>query len=104
MRRSKLEMTVDILKILGQKGPLKLTHLMYKTNLNYAVLSKNLVFLIKQGLVDVFNVGTERLVYSITGLGLTLLKSLRVLDQLIPVVENDNHGQPFFRNIVSVKA
>ena len=30
MRRSKLEMYVDILKVLGQRGPLKLTHIMYK--------------------------------------------------------------------------
>ena len=34
MRRSKLEMYVDILKVLAQRGPLKLTHVMYKANVN----------------------------------------------------------------------
>lgn len=104
MRRSKLEMEVDILKILAQKGPLKLTHLMYKTNVNCDVLSKNLVFLIKQGLIEVRNVGRRgRLVYSISGLGLTLLKSWKELKQLLPAVENENEVQPLFRNTVSVR-
>jgi hypothetical protein len=31
MRRSKLEMYVDILKVLVQRSPLKLTHIMYMT-------------------------------------------------------------------------
>ncbi len=38
MRRSKLEMYVDILKVLAQRGPLKLTHVMYKANVNCSVL------------------------------------------------------------------
>ena len=49
MRRSKMEMEVDILKILAQKGRLKLTHIMYKTNVNCSVLNTNLEFLIGQG-------------------------------------------------------
>jgi predicted transcriptional regulator len=63
MRRSKLEMDVDILKILAQKGPLKLTHLMYKVNVNCDVLSKNVVFLIKQGLIEERNVGKGKIFY-----------------------------------------
>jgi predicted transcriptional regulator len=34
MRRSKLEMYIDILKVLAHRGPLKLTHIMYKANVN----------------------------------------------------------------------
>jgi len=49
MRRPKLEINLDILKILAQKGPLKLTHIMYKVNVNCDVLKKYLEFLIKQG-------------------------------------------------------
>ena len=52
MRRSKLEMYVDILNVLAQRGPLKLTHVMYKANVNCGVLKEHLEFLIKQGLVD----------------------------------------------------
>jgi predicted transcriptional regulator len=103
MRRSKLEMEIDILNMLAQKGPLKVTHLMYKTNVNCDVLSKNLVSLIKQGLIQKRLVGKGSNVYSITGLGLTLLKSWKELKQLLPAVENENEVHPLFRNTVSIR-
>ena len=103
MRRSKLEMEIDILKMLAQKGPLKLTHLMYKTNVNCNVLSKYLVFLMKKGLIEVRNVGRGSHVYLITGLGMTLLKSWKELKQLLPAVENENEVKPLFRNTVSIR-
>ena len=52
MRRSKMEMYIDILKVMAKNGPLKLTHVMYKANLNCSVLKKNLDFLIKQNLIE----------------------------------------------------
>ena len=52
MRRSKMEMYVDILKVLAQNGPLKLTHIMYKANVNCSVLKENLDFLITQNLIE----------------------------------------------------
>jgi predicted transcriptional regulator len=103
MRRSKLEMEIDILNILAQKGPLKVTRLMYKTNVNCDVLSKNLVFLIKQGLIQKRLVGKGSNVYSITGLGFTLLKNWKELKQLLPAVENENEVHPLFRNTVSIR-
>jgi predicted transcriptional regulator len=48
MRRSKLEMYIDILKVLAQRGPLKLTHIMYKANVNCSVLKEYLDFLIRE--------------------------------------------------------
>jgi predicted transcriptional regulator len=104
MRRSKLETNVDILKILAQRGSLKLTHLMYKANLNGDVLGKDVVFLIKQGLIEKRNVGGGRLVYSITHEGLTLLKSWKEFEQLLPTIENENEVKPLFRNSVSIRA
>jgi predicted transcriptional regulator len=105
MRRSKLEMSVDILKILAQKGPLKLTHIMYKTNVNCDVLNKNLAFLMKQGLIEVRNVGRSRHVYAITALGLTLLKSWREVKHLLPAIVGKKDVLPlFYRNAVTVKA
>jgi predicted transcriptional regulator len=104
MRRSKLEMEIDMLSILAQKGPLKVTHLMYKTNVNCDVLSKNLVFLIKQGLIEMRNVGRDSRVYSITALGLTLLKSWKGIKQMLPTIEKENEVQPLFRNTVSIRA
>jgi len=75
MRRSKLENKCRYPQDIAQRGSLKLTHLMYKANLNGDVLGKDVVFLIKQGLIEKRNVGGGRLVYSITHEGLSLLKS-----------------------------
>ena len=52
MRRSKMEMYIDILKVMAKNEPIKLTHVMYKANLNCSVLKKNLDFLIKQNLIE----------------------------------------------------
>jgi predicted transcriptional regulator len=103
MRRSKLEINLDILKILAQKGPLKLTHIMYKVNVNCDVLKKYLEFLIKQGLIEERLVGGERIVYLITRQGLTLSKGWKELKQLLPMDENETEEQPLFRNSVSVR-
>lgn len=47
-----MEMYIDILKVLAKNGPLKLTHIMYKANVNCVVLKQNLDFLIKQNLIE----------------------------------------------------
>jgi len=52
MRRSKLEMYVDILKVLARTGPLKLTHVMNKSNFNGKIIKECLDFLIKRGLIE----------------------------------------------------
>ena len=51
MRRSKVEMYVDILDVLAQRGPLKLTHIMYGVNVNCSLLKEYLDYLTKQGLI-----------------------------------------------------
>ena len=101
MRRSKLEMYVDILKVLAQKGPLKLTHVMYKANVNCSVLKEYLDFLTKQGLVEEKILRKERVVYVITQRGVTVLKQFRELKQVLPIVEETgnevkNIGPYFF--------
>src|SRR4030067_3485118 len=87
MRQSKLEMYVDILKVLAQRGPLKLTHIMYKANVNCSVLSEYLEFLLKQGLVEERTLKKSRTVYAVTQHGLTVLKSFRELTQALPIIE-----------------
>jgi predicted transcriptional regulator len=93
LRRSKLEMYVDILKVLALRGPLKLTHIMYKANVNCSVLSEYLEFLLKQGLVEERALKKNRTVYAVTQHGLTVLKSFRELSQALPIVE-ENRRQP----------
>ena len=94
MRRSKLEMYVDILKVLALRGPLKLTHIMYKANVNCSVLSEYLEFLLKQGLVEERHVKKNRIVYAVTQNGLTVLKSFRELSQALPIVEEEKRSTP----------
>jgi len=94
LRRSKLEMYVDILKVLAQRGPLKLTHVMYKANVNCSVLKEYLDFLIKQNLVDERTIGKRRVVYAVTQRGITVLKYFRELKQVLPIVEESRNFMP----------
>jgi len=72
VRKSKLEMRVDILEILIQE-PMKLTKLMHKTDLSKNVLKQHLGFLIQQGLVEEQNLGKDAIFYVTTGRGLRVL-------------------------------
>ena len=78
MRRSKMEMYIDILKVLAQNGPLKLTHVMYKANVNCSVLKENLDFLIQQNLIEEQVVHKKRnktkVSYAITEKGKTVIR------------------------------
>lgn len=94
MRRSKLEMYVDILKVLAHRGPLKLTHIMYKANVNCSVLKEYLDFLIKQSLVEERKIGEQRVVYAITQRGIMVLKYFRELRQILPIIEDARNSRP----------
>lgn len=94
MRRSKLEMYVDILKVLANRGPLKLTHVMYKANVNCSVLKEYLDFLIKQGLVEEQMIGRRRMVYAVTQRVTTVLRYFRELKQVLPIVEDARNQAP----------
>ena len=88
MRRSKLEMYIDILRVLSQKGPLKLTHIMYKANVNCSVLKEYLDFLIQPELDEEKTVGKKRIVYVISEKGSKVLRYFRELKVMLPVVED----------------
>jgi predicted transcriptional regulator len=75
-RRSKLEIYVDILKVLARHGPLKLTHIMYKSNVNCTVLKQFLDFLSQQSLVEeqiLRKRKGKKITYAITERGRTAL-------------------------------
>jgi predicted transcriptional regulator len=80
-------MYVDILTVLAHRGPLKLTHVMYKANVNCSVLKEYLDFLLKQGLVEERVLRKERVIYAITQRGITVLKYFKELKQVLPIVE-----------------
>jgi len=91
MRRSRLEMHVDILKALARHGPLKLTHIMYKANINCSILKQYLDFLIQQNLVEEETLHNRRhktrVVYAITQRGRTVLKYFRELNSALQIIE-----------------
>ncbi len=87
MRRSKLEIHGDILKVLAQRGPLKKTHIMYKTNVSCSVLDGYLAFMIKQGVVEMRIIKRARKIYAITQRGISVLKQFRELEIELPIVE-----------------
>jgi len=86
---------VDILKVLAHWGPLKLTHVMYKANLNCSVLEEYLNLLTKQGLVEEKIIRKERKVYAITQRGVSVLKYFRELKEMLPIVEETGNKAPY---------
>ena len=84
LRRSKMEMYIDILKVMAKNGPLKLTHIMYKANVNCSVLKQNLDFLIRQNLIEERIIVKRRNItktrYAITDKGRTVLKYFNKVD------------------------
>jgi len=95
MRRSKLEMYMDVLRVLARHGPLKLTHIMYKANVNCSVLKQYLDFLIRQNLVEEQILrkkrNTTRIVYAVTERGRTVLKYFRELNSALQITEEANN-------------
>ena len=83
MKRSSLEMDVAVLQALSGSKLLKLTHIMYKANLNAIVLKEKLVVLEARGLIVSHRLhkdhlrapGKERMFYAVTSKGLTVLHS-----------------------------
>ena len=94
MRRSKMEMHLDILRILAQKGPLKLTHIMYKANVNCSVLKEYLDFLINEDLIKEKTLKKERIVYELTEKGLKVIKYFRELQTMLPIDEENKQKIP----------
>jgi predicted transcriptional regulator len=87
MRRSKLETYIAILNVLANKGPLKLTHIMYKANVNCGQLKEDLEFLINQNLVEKRTIKKEHIIFVITQRGINVLKYFRELTKVLPIIE-----------------
>jgi len=74
---------VDILKILAQKGPLRLTHIMYKVNVNCNVLKQFLESLGQQNLVEkqaIQKRKSQKTVYGITENGKMALNHFKEIN------------------------
>jgi predicted transcriptional regulator len=84
-----MEMYVDILKVLAQNGPLKLTHVMYKANVNCSVLKQNLDFLINQNLIEEQVIHKKRnktkIRYAVTERGKTVIKYFNEVNMALQI-------------------
>ncbi len=94
MRRSKLEIHVDILKVLARHGPLKLTHIMYKANVNCSVLKEYLDLLIQQDLVRKQKLRKKRVTYAITEKGKRVIKYFWRIDKALQITEKAEQIPP----------
>ena len=72
-RRSPMEMVCDILGVLSD-GPTKPTHILYKANMSWKVLSSYLDYLRGRGLVEKEEQGGKRSTYKLTDRGKSILK------------------------------
>jgi len=89
-----MEMYVDILKVLAKNGPLKLTHIMYKANVNCSVLKQNLDFLINQNLIEEQIRHKKRnktkVRYAITERGKTVIKYFNEVNRALQITKENN--------------
>ena len=86
-----MEMYIDILKVMAQNGPMKLTHVMYKANVNCSVLKQNLDFLIQQYLIEehitVKKRNKTKVSYAITEKGRTVIKYFNEVNRALQITE-----------------
>jgi predicted transcriptional regulator len=95
MRRSSLEIDVAVLQALSGSKLLKLTHIMYKANVNAKVLKAKLIVLEAKGLIKSHKLhkehlshpGKDRMFYAVTSQGLGVLQSYRSVYNVLGCVE-----------------
>jgi predicted transcriptional regulator len=74
VRRSPMEMICDILKVVSG-GPTKPTHILYKANMSWKVLSSYLDYLTSSGMLDKEDIeGGKRSTYTLTVKGKRVLR------------------------------
>ncbi|MGD0396283.1 MAG: winged helix-turn-helix domain-containing protein [Nitrososphaerales archaeon] len=73
VRRSPMEMVCDILGVVSE-GPTKPTHILYRANMSWRVLSSYLDFLLKRGLIEREDQGGKRSLYTLTIKGRSILQ------------------------------
>ena len=84
-RRSMLELNMEILGVLAHHGPLKMTHIMHKANVNSAKAKDCLDFLVSQNLVELTARFSREKYYSITKRGNDVIRYFRKIIELLPL-------------------
>jgi len=89
-----MEMYIDIVRVMAQNGPMKLTHIIYKANVNCSVLKETLDFLIQQNLIEeqitVKKRNKTKIRYAVTEKGRTVLKYFSKVDEALQLTEDSS--------------
>ena len=97
MKRSKLEIYLDILAMLALKRQLKLKHLMSKLKVNCKSLKEQIDFLIKNGLVEKKILEKDQVFYALTPSGKAILKAFREINQIFPIGAEGNQQDSYLK-------
>jgi predicted transcriptional regulator len=92
LQRSKLEVYVDILQLLAQRGLLNQSQVMHSTNLNSNVLRGHLSFLIREGLIEKRIAGKKSAIYEVNQSGVNVVRYFRESKKAFPVIEETQKG------------
>jgi predicted transcriptional regulator len=90
MKRSKLDMYLDILIVLARGKPLKITNIMQKANLNCNKLKEILEYLISIGMAEKrikIEKHTDYAFYAITQKGINTIRYFKDLNPQLPITE-----------------
>jgi predicted transcriptional regulator len=99
-KRSKLESCVDILRVLEQHHPLKLTHIMHRSNLNCVKAKQFLTFLVRKELVNTRRAsGEASILYSVTEQGIRVREHFRELIELLPIMEKNEQTVGMYQSL-----
>lgn len=90
-RRSQLERYVDIIRIVAREGPVRQTHIMYKANLAWQELKKDLSALQAQGIIEP-EVHKEGIFYRITTTGRDALEHFNRVASLLATTLQEEAG------------
>jgi predicted transcriptional regulator len=86
MRRSKLQMYVEVLDSLAIYGPMRLTRITYKANLSCSLLKPILKDLMKNELVEERRLKKDVVVYAATNAARPTLLRFKELTQILPII------------------
>ncbi len=73
-KRTKLEVIKDLLSVLKEHGNVKITHLIYKSNLSYIIIKEYIKDLTDKGMIKLNTDENEKSFYCITPKGMQFLR------------------------------
>jgi predicted transcriptional regulator len=84
-----MELCISTLEALAHYGPLKITRITYKANMNCSQLREILDGLIQNELVEERTLRKNKVVYAATPKAITILSHFQQIKEMLPSAEND---------------